>query len=87
MLPIYFIHESDYMISILWDHIFKLEVLYSKPYFVIAFVSIAAFICAIGFTIDSCFKPMYIIAANKVEDVFGFVFGFIEEKRNGKIKL
>lgn len=84
VLPVYLIHESDYMISILWDHIFKLEVLYPKPYFIIAFIGIAAFIYIIGFTIDSCFKPVYIIAANnKVEDVFDF----IEEKYNEKIKL
>ena len=68
VLPVYLIHENDYMSSILWDHIFKIEVLYSKSYFAILFLCIAILIFAICIAVDFVIEPIYGFAANKISD-------------------
>lgn len=68
VLPVYLIHESDYIISILWDDIFKIDVLYSKPYFAVLFICIAILIFAICSVTDFAIRPIYSFASDKISN-------------------
>ena len=73
VLAVYLIHESDYISSILWDDIFKIEELYSKPYFAISFLGIAVIIFFICVMVDVVIRPIYIFLANKISENIGFI--------------
>lgn len=73
VLAVYLIHESDYISSILWDDIFKIEELYSKPYFAISFLGIAVIIFFICVMVDVVIRPIYSFLANKISENIGFI--------------
>ena len=80
VLPVYLIHESDYMSSILWDYIFKIEVIYSKSYFAILFLGIAVLIFSICVMVDFAIRPIYGFVANKVAEYTMLIKGNIKWK-------
>lgn len=69
----YLMHESDYISSILWDYIFKIKELYSKPYFAISFLGIAVIIFSICVMVDVVIRPIYFFLANKISENIGFI--------------
>lgn len=80
VLPVYLIHESDYISSILWDYIFKIEEIYSKSYFAILFLGIAVLIFSICVMVDFAIRPIYGFAANKVAEYTMLIKGNIKWK-------